>query len=132
MDVTDAPRTMTVDFAFARDQACGTGPYEMNPLRVSRRSPAIRVEGVPAGARLLRFEMVDLDLLDFDHDGGEVPATPGTATIAEGGLVHWTGPCPPGGSDHRYEMRVEALDAAGKPLATGRSVRTCCRQFERS
>jgi phosphatidylethanolamine-binding protein (PEBP) family uncharacterized protein len=131
MDVADAPRPLSVDYDFGRAQACGEGPYEMSPTRLSRRSPEIRVEGVPEGTRRLRVEMVDLDLASFDHGGGEVPAGgPGRAAAAEGALGGWIGPCPPGGSDHRYEMRVQALDAAGRPLAAGSRIRACCRRFE--
>jgi hypothetical protein len=106
----------------------------MRIAEMSRRSPRVRVGGVPAGAAALAVEMVDLDLAGFDHGGGRVPLAPGArggaVAIPEGALDGWTGPCPPTGSDHRYEMRVRALDAAGRALAGGAATRACCRRFE--
>jgi hypothetical protein len=135
MEVARDPRPLSVDFAFGRAQACGPGegPYRMRMTQMSRRSPAIRVGGVPAGTAALAVEMVDLDLAGFDHGGGRVPLAPGMrgeAVIPEGALDGWMGPCPPTGSDHRYEMRVRALDGAGRALAGGAATRTCCRGFE--
>ena len=135
MDVARDPRPLAVDYEFGRAQACGPGegPYRMRLAEMSRRSPRVRVGGVPAGAAALAVEMVDLDLAGFDHGGGRVPLAPGArgeAVIPEGALGDWMGPCPPTGSDHRYELRVRALDAAGRPLAGGAATRACCRRFE--
>ena len=135
MDVARDPRPLAVDYGFGRDQACGPGegPYRMRMTEMSRRSPAVRVGGVPPGTAALAVEMVDLDLAGFDHGGGRVQVAPGTrgeAVIPGGTLDSWMGPCPPTGSDHRYEMRVRALDAAGRARAGGAATRGCCRQFE--
>ncbi|HYZ33673.1 MAG TPA: hypothetical protein VE684_15490 [Crenalkalicoccus sp.] len=132
MDVRNDPAPLTVQTQFGRAQACGSGPYVTRMSEMSHRSPAIGVAGLPPGTRSLKVEMVDLDLGGFDHGGGQVAVPAGTgpqAVIPEGALSNWMGPCPPTGSDHRYEVRVRALDAGGHALAGGTTVLTCCRQF---
>lgn len=135
MDVSRDPSPLAVDVHLGRAQACGpaAGPYRMRLAEMSRRSPSIRLAGLPPGTAAVAVEMVDLDLAGFDHGGGRVavPATGGgQAVIGEGALESWMGPCPPTGSDHRYEMRVRALDGAGHVLAGGAASRLCCRRFE--
>ncbi|AKJ31070.1 hypothetical protein AAW51_4379 [Caldimonas brevitalea] len=129
--VPDDRPQVGVNYQFERRHACGDGPYKMAMARLSRSSPRLELTQLPPQTRVVKVEMVDLDLLSFDHGGGEATvAQGGSATLPEGALKAWSGPCPPTGADHRYEMRVEARDAQGKSLASGKQVRTCCKQFE--
>lgn len=78
--------------------------------------PAFRLSEVPAGTRILRFQMTDLDAPHFMHGGGDV-AWSGQAVIPRGAFTY-RGPCPPGGQ-HRYRWTVTALGAGGAALGSG-------------
>jgi phosphatidylethanolamine-binding protein (PEBP) family uncharacterized protein len=80
------------------------------------QSPPFRVSSVPAGTRVLRFHMTDLDAPNFVHGGGDVAWT-GQAEIPRGAFTY-RGPCPPGGR-HRYEWTVTALGPNGAVLGQG-------------
>ena len=87
--------------------------------RCSVTSPAITVSGIPTGTARLAVTMVDLDVPSYDHGGGSVAHAGGaTATIAEGALKDFRGPCPPNfnGAGHNYEITVRALAADGKTV----------------
>jgi len=84
-------------------------------------SPGFTLTGVPAGTQRLRFEMHDLDVPGFHH-GGSIIAYRGD-TVAQG-AIRYIGPCPPRGVHHRYRWVIEALDAAGKVLATATATAT--------
>lgn len=130
MKVPDDQATVRVGFDFARRHACGEGPYSMKLTEMSHVSPAMQLDNLPRDTREVKIEMVDLDLLTFKHGGDTVAASGTSTTLPEGTLKHWMGPCPPTGHDHRYEMRVEALDGQGQTLAAGKAQRSCCTQFE--
>jgi phosphatidylethanolamine-binding protein (PEBP) family uncharacterized protein len=80
------------------------------------QSPPFAVSNVPAGTRILRFHMTDLDAPHFVHGGGDV-VWRGRAEIPRGAFTY-RGPCPPGGR-HRYEWTVTALGANGAVLGQG-------------
>ena len=79
------------------------------------KSPPFSLNGVPAGTKVLRFAMKDLDAPSFPHGGGSVPYS-GQNRIERGAFAY-KGPCPPEGQ-HSYQWTVEAQDGAGKTLAT--------------
>lgn len=79
------------------------------------KSPPFTLSGVPAGTRVLKFQMRDLDAPDFAHGGGTVPYQ-GQGRIERGAFAY-KGPCPPQGQ-HSYRWTVEAQDGSGKTLAT--------------
>lgn len=83
------------------------------------KSPPMIVSDVPSGTKNLRIHMTDLDAPHYPHGGGTV------AYAGDGGLAYgafrYRGPCPP--SSHTYRMTVEALDGAGKVLATATAKR---------
>jgi len=81
-------------------------------------SPAFTVNGAPAGTASLRFAMRDQNVPDYNHGGGTVPFSGGK--VAQGAIAY-RGPCPPGGETHVYIWTIEALDGAGKVLATARA-----------
>lgn len=84
-------------------------------------SPAFTLSGVPKGAVSLALSMTDHQA-SFNHGGGVVPYKDGgvpCGAIAQG----WIGPFPPNGEVHTYEFTIEALDAAGKALATAHATR---------
>ena len=81
-------------------------------------SPGIIVRDVPAGTRRFRVELVDVDSVMSRHGGGEVAAGPG-GEIPAGALKSYRGPCP-SQKPVEYEMRVWALDGAGRVLAEGK------------
>lgn len=85
----------------------------------STTSPAITVSGIPEGTASLAVTMVDLDVSGYNHGGGSAAHAGGaTATIAEGALKNYRGPCPPNfnGFGHDYEFTVRALAADGKTV----------------
>jgi phosphatidylethanolamine-binding protein (PEBP) family uncharacterized protein len=84
-------------------------------------SPAFDLSGVPAGTKKLRFTMTDLNVPSFHHGGATIAYRGGQVRK---GAIHYTGPCPPGGEHHRYQWTIEALDAAGKAMATTKTTQT--------
>lgn len=94
----------TVDFSWADTTAC------FDP-----KSPPFSLQGVPAGTKQLRFVITDLDAPNFVHGGGTV-AYAGQDQV-DRGAFSYRGPCPPSGQ-HTYRWTIEALDAAGRTLAT--------------
>jgi phosphatidylethanolamine-binding protein (PEBP) family uncharacterized protein len=90
----------------------------------SGQSPALSVLAVPKGTAKLDIKMVDLDLPTFKHGGGTVEFT-GKTKFEPGELFGmfstYQGPCPPVGTTHRYEWSVDALDATGKVLQSGKT-----------
>lgn len=81
-------------------------------------SPSIIVRDAPSGTRRFRVELVDLDSALSRHGGGEVEAPP-NGVIPAGALKNYRGPCP-SQQAIEYELRVAALDAAGRVVAEGR------------
>lgn len=79
------------------------------------KSPPFSVTGVPAGTKMLKFTMKDLDAPDYPHGGGSV-AYHGQSRVERGAFAY-KGPCPPQGQ-HRYQWTVDAQDGAGRTLAT--------------
>jgi len=86
------------------------------------QSPPFSLHGVPAGTKQLKFAMTDLDVPSFAHGGGTVPYI-GQDHVNRGAFTY-RGPCPPQGQ-HTYRWTVEALDDAGRTLATA----TVARRF---
>lgn len=84
-------------------------------------SPAFTVGNIPAGARTLRFKMVDRNVPTWNHGGGEVPAASSIPCGAISGA--YNGPNPPVGQVHTYEWTVTALDASGTAIAAGTASR---------
>ena len=83
------------------------------------KSPPITVSGIPKGTKKLRFHLVDLNAIDFNHGGGTVEYK-GSSKFAYGAF-RYMGPCPP--EPHTYQMSVEALDAGGKVLGKAKATR---------
>jgi len=90
--------------------------FDWGPTRkcFDPKSPPMTISDVPAGTRKLRIGMKDLDAPDYPHGGGTV-AYSGNGKLSYGAF-RYRGPCPP--SQHTYRMTAEALDGAGKVLAT--------------
>ncbi|HEX4766455.1 MAG TPA: phospholipid-binding protein [Lichenihabitans sp.] len=82
-------------------------------------SPAFTIMAAPRGTVALAFRMRDEDAPDFQHGGSSV-AYAGAGGVPQG-AVHYTGPCPPSGSSHRYVWTVDALGAEGKVLGSARA-----------
>jgi phosphatidylethanolamine-binding protein (PEBP) family uncharacterized protein len=80
-------------------------------------SPRIIVRDVPPATKRFRVELVDVDSVMSRHGGGEVEAAP-DGVIAAGALKSYRGPCP-SQQPIEYELRVSALDAAGRVIAAG-------------
>ena len=87
----------------------------------STTSPAFTLSGIPKGTKSLALVMTD-NQANYNHGGGTVPYTGRKircGAIASG----WVGPFPPNGETHTYEFTIDAMDAAGKVLATAHAVR---------
>ena len=84
-----------------------------------RKSPPIRLSGVPKGTKKIRFRMKDLDAPMYPHGGGTVKWR-GQRSLPYGAF-RYKGPCPP--SRHRYRITAEALDANGRVLARAAAIR---------
>jgi len=104
MTMPAAAQAFTASFSWDKIRGCG------------RVSPAFRLAGVPQATVTLRFSMVDLDMPSYHHGGSSVRYRGGD-TVARG-AIRYIGPCPPPGDQHNYRWTVEALDAAGKVIAT--------------
>jgi len=102
--LSHAQSKFAVDFTWAGTASC------FDP-----KSPPFSLSGVPAGTKVLRFAMKDLDAPSFPHGGGSVPYS-GQNRIERGAFAY-KGPCPPEGQ-HSYQWTVEAQDGTGKTLAT--------------
>lgn len=96
---------LQVDFTWAGVSACTT------------KTPAFKIGGIPDGTKKLSFKMVDRNKPSYPHGGGTVDYA-GSGDIPAGAF-HYVGPCPPFGK-HTYEFTVQALDAGGKVLASGK------------
>jgi phosphatidylethanolamine-binding protein (PEBP) family uncharacterized protein len=105
----NGPDAFSASFSWAGIAAC------------EKISPEFKLDGVPAGTKRLRFEMHDLDVPTFHH-GGSTVVFDGAGV--KHGAINYIGPCPPGGQHHRYRWNIEALDGAGKVLATTSVTRT--------
>jgi len=98
---------LTLDFEFTKKHQC------------SSISPEIRVGSIPVGTQKLKVKLVDLDVPNWDHGGGTIDYS-GAAVIPENSLKSgYNGPCPPSGS-HRYQIKVNAVDAAGVIIGQGK------------
>jgi phosphatidylethanolamine-binding protein (PEBP) family uncharacterized protein len=85
----------------------------------SPSSPALSISGIPDGTKSLDISMVDVDVPSYDHGGGLVAHAGGpTASIPEGALKHYRGPCPPNFTSfgHDYQFTVHALAEDGKTV----------------
>lgn len=102
--VSEAQSKFAVDFTWEGTASC------FDP-----KSPPFSLSGVPAGTKVLRFAMKDLDAPSFPHGGGSVPYS--GQTRIERGAFAYKGPCPPQGQ-HNYQWTIEAQDGAGKALGT--------------
>ncbi|HSO20761.1 MAG TPA: hypothetical protein VLT88_14960 [Desulfosarcina sp.] len=90
--------------------------------RCSSRSPEIRVTNIPPATQTLKIRLKDRDVPTWNHGGGSV-AYKGSGVIPAGALKNgYNGPCPPRGT-HRYEFTVQALDAAGTIVGSGKRMR---------
>ena len=96
--------------------------------KCSAESPALTISGVPADTAQLKVRMTDIDKPAYDHGGGEVAHDgAATATLAEGALKNYKGPCPPNfyNFGHDYQFSVEAIAADGSSvLARGNRTQT--------
>jgi phosphatidylethanolamine-binding protein (PEBP) family uncharacterized protein len=90
--------------------------------RCTKGSPAFTLGDVPAGTTRLSFKLTDLKVPNYPHGGGTVAYQDGT-TVIGAGAVSAQGPCPPEGERHDYQWTVQALDGAGKVLASASAVR---------
>jgi phosphatidylethanolamine-binding protein (PEBP) family uncharacterized protein len=83
-------------------------------------SPSFQVGKIPAGAKTLRFKLVDRDVPTYNHGGGDLPVSGASASVPCGAISGgYNGPNPPAGQVHTYEWTVTALDASGSALAVG-------------
>jgi phosphatidylethanolamine-binding protein (PEBP) family uncharacterized protein len=108
-------QTLTVDWTWKLSHKCST------------ISPALKANGIPEGTKSLSVEMVDLDYTAFDHGGGIVSHDgKGSATIPEGALKNYRGPCPPNffSFGHDYKFTVKAMSGDNNSLATGSMTKT--------
>jgi phosphatidylethanolamine-binding protein (PEBP) family uncharacterized protein len=109
IEVPDNAVTLDVNFEWTKESGC------------SNVSPPISVTNIPKNTKYLKVSMKDLDFMNMDHGGCEVPYT-GTNTISEGALSTYLGPCPE--RIHSYEITVQALSADKKLiLGHGKAVR---------
>ena len=110
VEVPDNAITLDVNFEWTKESGC------------SSVSPPITVTNIPKETKYLKVSMKDLDFMNMDHGGCEVPYT-GLKTISEGAILPFLGPCPEG-PHSSYEITVQALSADKKLiLGHGKAVR---------
>jgi len=73
-------------------------------------NPEIKLTNVPPGTAFLKVTMKDHDSPGFNHGGGTI-AYDGSGRVPQGALRGYRGPEPPAGRVHRYEIKVQALNA---------------------
>lgn len=81
------------------------------------KSPPISLSDVPKETKKLRFKMVDLNAMGFNHGGATIGYS--GKNKLDYGAFRYKGPCPP--QTHTYRISVDALDGAGKVLATAKA-----------
>ena len=81
-------------------------------------SPNFALRDVPENTVNLRFAMTDLDKPSFHHGGGTVGYRGQPEVPCDAFATGFVGPSPPPGERHTYQFTIEALDPAGKVLAT--------------
>ncbi|MEP9348601.1 hypothetical protein [Xanthobacter sp. KR7-225] len=96
---------MTLDFTWLGTTLCAPTPY----------SPEFQVENMPAGTSQLRFVLSSPSGREL---GGADISPPPRGTIPRG-AVTFRSPCVGG----MYTWTVQAIDAAGKPLASAKLTR---------
>jgi phosphatidylethanolamine-binding protein (PEBP) family uncharacterized protein len=108
---TSAPAALTVTAPW-RNGAPIDPRYSCKGVNVS---PALSWSPAPAGTKAIAVTMVDLDFTSFNH--WTLTSVPVDATtLAEGaaaGAGGYSGPCPPAGTTHTYEITVHYLGTAG-------------------
>ena len=77
---------------------------------LSSPNPEIKLTNVPPGTAFLRVTMRDHNAPSFNHGGGTI-SYDGSGRVPEGSLRSYRGPEPPAGRVHRYEIKVQALNA---------------------
>lgn len=92
-------------------------------------SPELKLAGLPDGVRKVSVRMNDIDFQNKDHGGGvvDIEIKEGQATIPEGRLPRYLGPCPNNFSSfgHDYMITVKALAEDGTTvLASGQKTQT--------
>jgi phosphatidylethanolamine-binding protein (PEBP) family uncharacterized protein len=85
-------------------------------------SPSFQLKDVPRGTAKVSFAMTDLNVPSFRHGGGTV-AYDGPSVPCGAFAAGFTGPSPPPGEVHTYEITVKALGADGRTLATAKARR---------
>ena len=93
-----------VEFSRGKTKACSGKP------------PAFKIAGIPAGTKVVKFNMKDLGYTSYHHGGGSVDYT--NSGDIPAGAFGYAGPCPPSGDVRRYEWTVEAIGDDGT-LADG-------------
>ncbi len=81
-------------------------------------SPSFALIDVPPGTARLQFAMTDLNVPSFHHGGGAVAYRGQTAVPCGAFSSGFTGPSPPPGQVHTYELSIKALGPNGAVLAT--------------
>ena len=116
-----APVLAALAIALATPAAAMSMSFSWGPTKscFDRKSPPIRLSGVPKGTVKIRFRMKDLDAPMYPHGGGTVKWK-GQRALPYGAF-RYKGPCPP--RRHRYRITAEALDRNGKVLARASAIR---------
>ncbi|HJO74812.1 MAG TPA: hypothetical protein QGH84_06335 [Rhodospirillales bacterium] len=81
-------------------------------------NPIFTLSNVPAGTKVIKFFLTDIQVPGYDHGGGPITYT-GQAVI-QPGAFEYKSPCPPSGS-HTYEwvgwLKDANDDTIGKAIA---------------
>jgi len=100
-----AAPAMSVNVAFGQRNYCGMGV-----------SPAISIVNPPPGTARYKVRMVNTEVLF--PSAFEATVESAGATIGEGALANYPGPCPGEYQRPRYRFTVSALDGGGRTLAS--------------
>ena len=83
-----------------------------NPNKVT--NPTFTLKNVPAGTKVIRFKLKDVDVPNYNHGGAAIGW--GGQSKINPGIFDYKSPCPPNGS-HTYRWTATALDGPkGKVL----------------
>lgn len=100
---------LKVDFSWDGIAACG------------HRSPEIKVSGVPAAAKRLNVQLINVSDPTWNQGGGEVVYDGSGVIPADALNLGYNGPCPPPEKRQKYEFQVMAVDADGTIIGFGKA-----------
>lgn len=114
MNTAAAADGFKIDFVWDGLELCTSG----QPNIVG--NPSFTLANVPEGTEIISFKLVDLDVPQYPHGGGDISYV-GEEKTPEG-VFTYKSPCPPNGQ-HQYEWTAEAKDSQDRVLGVASMIK---------